>query len=247
LLLKRGADVTIPGGECGHPLQALCASCEVGISPEVQLLLARGADVNAQGGRYRTALHALCYSANINQVGGRLGTALQAAVAQFGGSSDRVRLLLHHGADNSNVDVLALLLEQHSVDVNDASGLKHGTALQAALDDSLILGEPYRIRRVKFLIDQGADVNAGPAGRYGFALQSLCGWKRSQPEGWVRSLVRRYAGGVNVNAQGGVYGTARQAAAYRGHAACARFLLGEMGADPNLRGGKYGSAIYAVL
>ena len=50
--------------------------------------------------------------------------------------------------------------------------------------------------------------------------------------------------GANVNAVGGEYGTALQAAACR-HKAYVEMLL-KHGADPRIEGGKYGSAIAAA-
>jgi len=50
------------------------------------------------------------------------------------------------------------------------------------------------------------------------------------------------ARGVEVNAQGGYYGKALQAAAYMGHEGIVRLLL-EKGADINAQGGSYANAI----
>ncbi|KAF8196082.1 hypothetical protein BJ912DRAFT_847098, partial [Pholiota molesta] len=48
-----------------------------------------------------------------------------------------------------------------------------------------------------------------------------------------------------VNAQGGVYGNALQAASYQGHKAIVNALL-KKGADPNVQGGEYSNALYAA-
>jgi ankyrin repeat protein len=55
----------------------------------------------------------------------------------------------------------------------------------------------------------------------------------------VRQLLEH---GADVNAQGGVYGTALQAASARGHAEIVRQLL-ERGADVNAQGGENGTAL----
>ncbi|KIJ94775.1 hypothetical protein K443DRAFT_640771, partial [Laccaria amethystina LaAM-08-1] len=50
---------------------------------------------------------------------------------------------------------------------------------------------------------------------------------------------------ADVNAQGGVYGNALQAASYNGHEAIAKLLI-EKGADVNAQGGYYGNALQAA-
>ncbi|MCJ1470198.1 hypothetical protein MMC07_008843, partial [Pseudocyphellaria aurata] len=51
--------------------------------------------------------------------------------------------------------------------------------------------------------------------------------------------------GADVNAQGGYYGNALQAASWRGHQQIVELLL-DKGADANLQGGKYGNALQAA-
>jgi hypothetical protein len=51
--------------------------------------------------------------------------------------------------------------------------------------------------------------------------------------------------GAEVNAQGGDYGNALQAASFRGHEAVVKLLL-DKGADVNAQGGDYSSALYAA-
>ena len=53
------------------------------------------------------------------------------------------------------------------------------------------------------------------------------------------------AKGADVNAQGGRYGTALQAALYRGHEEVVELLLAK-GADVNAQGGRYGNALQAA-
>src|SRR6202035_4122505 len=58
----------------------------------------------------------------------------------------------------------------------------------------------------------------------------------------VKALVKK---GVDVNAQGGFYGNALQAASYSGHEVIVGLLL-EKGADVNAQGGYYGNALQAA-
>jgi ankyrin repeat protein len=52
--------------------------------------------------------------------------------------------------------------------------------------------------------------------------------------------------GADVNAQGGHYGSALQAASFGGHENVVRMLLVRHGADVNSQGGEYGSALHAA-
>ena len=152
LLLDRGANVNMQGGEYNNALQAAASRGE---HEAIQLLLDEGAVVNAQGGPYGNALQAAAYSgipeaiqllldkgADIHAQGGQYGNALQAAA----GKIDAMQLLLHHGAD-----------------VN-AQGGEYGNALQAAAYWG-------RVRCVRLLLNKGANVNA-QGGVYGTALQA---------------------------------------------------------------------------
>ncbi|KAH1810960.1 hypothetical protein KXX27_006757 [Aspergillus fumigatus] len=51
--------------------------------------------------------------------------------------------------------------------------------------------------------------------------------------------------GVDVNAQGGLYGNALQAASYKGYQEIVKLLL-DKGADVNVQGGRYGTALQAA-
>ena len=51
--------------------------------------------------------------------------------------------------------------------------------------------------------------------------------------------------GADVNAQGGRYGNALQAASYSGHEQIVRLLV-YLGADVNAQGGRYGNALQAA-
>ena len=59
----------------------------------------------------------------------------------------------------------------------------------------------------------------------------------------VRLLLEK---GVEVNAQGGCYGSAQQAAAMAGHDTIVRLIL-KHGADMNAQGGYYGNALQAAV
>ncbi|SLM36361.1 P-loop containing nucleoside triphosphate hydrolase [Lasallia pustulata] len=70
----------------------------------------------------------------------------------------------------------------------------------------------------------------------------LCYIARLGLLGLARRLLEK---GANVNAQGGVYGNALQAAVFRGNVKLVQLLLNE-GADVNAQGGEYGNALQAA-
>ncbi|KAJ7867409.1 ankyrin repeat-containing domain protein [Mycena olivaceomarginata] len=137
------------------------------------------------------------------------------------------------------------------------AGGEYGTALQAA---------SYRgnLEVVALLLKKGADPNA-QGGEYGTALQaaSLHDIMRCATE-WVPTggrfsrsddpvMDQKYLKiitlllnkGADPNAQCGEYGTALQAASYRGNLEVVALLL-EKGADPNAQAGEYGTALQAA-
>lgn len=213
-------------------------------------LLERGADVNAQHEKY--------------------GTALEAACAW---NFKLVELLLEHGADvqlqncaawyeaarSGGVFSLRLLLE-HGIDVNHVSQ-EHGTALHAAMDIWDRFGYPpgeYILlspNKISFLLEHGIDPNV-TSESLGSALQIACGEETSLSnmvsEGDIFGIpgtakwLLEHCPDINVNAQGGFFGSALQAAAYFGRNLLVKLLL-DKGANINVRGGNYQSALNAAV
>ncbi len=189
----------------------------------------------------------LSRGASIDALGGRFGSALQAAYATR--NDDTVRVLLDYGADVNvqggkygnalqaactrwKVDLMTLLLD-HGADVN-AKGGKYGNALQAAC----VRGDNDVVR---LLLDQGADVHAS-GGEHGSALQAAATCAYGHGLGTLELLLQR---GADVNQQGGTYGTALQAAAANNNEDCVKLLL-DHGADVHLEGGEYKTALQAA-
>ncbi|KAF3065738.1 putative ankyrin repeat protein [Trichoderma lentiforme] len=246
LLIEHGADVNAEGGEYGTALVAACTSYrEVDV---VRLLIEHGADVNAEGGEYGTALAAAC---------GR-------------GALELVRLLLEHGAnihhrdyaawiaaarrslyDDGVIKILDLLFDQ----VSDKShaGDELGTALNSMLENYPRREEDQRWhKRFRWLLEHGADINV-KSGKYGFALQAACAGEAefgtvediNTNYGTTKFLLEQYPE-INVNAQGGIFGSVLQTAAFYGQTGLVRLLL-DRGADIDARGGKCGSALNAAI
>ena len=164
LLLSRGADINLVGGRYGTALAAAACSGDIFT---LRLLLARGADINIIGGEYGTALAAAVYSGSgltmsilldqgvdINMVGGKYGTALAAAACI--GDDSTVRSLLERGADTNIISgeygtalaaaayngryAIVLLLLDRGANINIVGG-EYGTVLAAA-----VLGDQGGVR-----------------------------------------------------------------------------------------------------
>ncbi|KAF8441155.1 ankyrin repeat-containing domain protein [Terfezia claveryi] len=259
LLLKKGADVNITGGQYGT---ALIAAICCGHKDILQLLLKKGADVNITGGKYRTALIAAAYrerkdivqlllekGADVNITGGKYGTALivAAAISHYK-SRDIVQLLLKKGADVNITggeygtaliaaancgykDIVQLLLKK-GADVNITGG-EHGTALIAAANRG-------QKNIVQLLLEKGADVNI-PGSKHGPALTAAA---NSGDKDIVQLLLEK---GADINLiTSGKHGTALIGAANRGHKDIVQLLL-EKGADVNIiTSGEYGTALIAA-
>jgi ankyrin repeat protein len=222
-LLEHGARVTtnIPESRFGTALHAAASSCSVEI---VQMLLDKGADLHAKSGIRGTAIlaaaagPALPYhyarmvkfllekGANINDQCEETGTILQSAmVSSFSGEGKRNR----YGEEQAQIgDVLPILLK-HKADIN-AINPGFGTALHVAAR--------HCIHVVKFLLENGADVNLR-GGEYetpliaamvSMAKERAIPWHKSL---WFEEVVRvLLAKGVDVNARSEKHGTALEAA-----------------------------------
>lgn len=244
LLLNRGAaDINALGGRYGTALQA---ACECDNLDSVLMLLDRGAEINVHGGMYGTAFQAACHvhksdivlprvlirhGADVHRQGGKFGSAWHAAAAR-GNTNSVLWLLLHHG-----------------VDIDDSRGLQYATALHAALEippseNPEEWDRDSRIARINFLLDHGADVNIG-GGKYGFPLQAACAVEHEYGEAITKLLFERCRE-IRVNATGGLFGSALQAAAYSGQINSVRILL-DKGAYVNANGNLCRSALNAAI
>lgn len=240
LLLSKDADINKIGGRYGTPLQAACMR---GNTENVRILLDRGAEVNLEGGEYGTALQAACqipwtdleiplllieHGANVHAQGGKFGSAWHAAATQRGHA------------------VLQLLLG-HNINIDDTGGLQYATALHAALESDAFdrgLDPDSQINRIGWLLDRGANANVG-GGEYGFPLQAACANEKENCEKATKFLLEKCPQ-IHVNATGGVFGSALQAAAHSGQTDSVRMLL-DRGANVNIRGGIHRSALNAAI
>ncbi len=270
VLLSQGADVNKQGGKYGTALQAAATSSQHG---RVKFLLDHGADVNAQGGEYGTSFQAACvpvksYRKRTDEDDDQDDIDVESIIVEYTRKEETQRILLDHGADVHlqggffgsawhaaaaaktscpEWEELMQLLLDRGVDVNDTRGREEApTALHA-------LFQPDDHRRfqdnLNFLLTRGADPNLS-ADVYGYPLQAACAvsWVQASPRGsaFRVNFLLEQCPNVDVNAAGGLFGSALQAAASSGQTDSVALLLAR-GADVNLGGGKYGSALNAAI
>ncbi len=191
-----------------------CGACQTLIN---QLLFRHKFDPNTEYGLYGNALQnviiqqreedvfkfVLNAGANVNQVGGKMGTAL--ASAAFVGDMNQVEELLRRGADvnlgnhrypnaafgairGHHRETLKRLLDA-GADVVTPSG-QFGTALQGAAWSG-------RLDHVRMLLRHGAAINPPPGGLRGTPLQAAAAVNHTTV---MRYLIRR---GADLRAGGG--------------------------------------------
>ncbi|KAJ7483618.1 ankyrin repeat-containing domain protein [Mycena latifolia] len=266
LLIKKGADVNAQGEPYENALQA---ACTYGHESVVQVLIKKGADINAQGGNYGNALQVASVDGhesvvqlliqkgvNVNVQGGFYGNALQAASAH--GHESVVQLLIKKGMDvnaqggiygnalqaaseNQRDSIVQLLIDK-GADVNAQGGTYARNALQAAsIGPVLSVADSHS--HMHALTTTSTHLRA--ATPYGLGVS----WTRSPcstiygQELVVQLLIEK---GANVNAQGGYYGNALQAASVNGCKHNVVQLLIEKGADVNAEGGAHRNALQAA-
>ncbi|RDA85315.1 hypothetical protein CP532_4982 [Ophiocordyceps camponoti-leonardi (nom. inval.)] len=251
LLLNKGADVNASGGCRGTALQIAAGGKDVEL---VKLLFDHGAKAACWGKNIEAVRLLLQRGANLHSQGGYCGSAWYAAVFPRGDYYDTGRDNRYYddfGPEATNL--LRFLLDtDHETDVNDTRGLRRATAVHAALQ-TRCFQVPVRQRdRLRFLLRRGANINLA-AGEFGFPLQAACAIKanplnifenRDRAEN-VEFLLRTCPS-IDVNARGGLFDSALQAAAYSGQKQSAELLLSK-GADSNACGGKYGNLLNAAV
>ncbi|KAJ7323268.1 ankyrin repeat-containing domain protein [Mycena albidolilacea] len=245
-LIHLGADVNLNSFRFGT---ALLAATFKGHESTVRLLLESNADANAEDNILRTGLALLVASqaghesvirllislgADVNALlEAPVGTALQAA--SIGGHEYAARLLIENGADvnmcggylgtallaasKAGHESLVRLLVTNNADINAQDEL-FGSALQVASK----AGHELVIRS---LIEMGADVNAHRSDHLTLSLASLD--RLASMLVWL-SLINDLS---LLAAELGVFGTALQAAAKRGHKSVVR-LLEDEGANAHI-------------
>ncbi|KAL8993605.1 MAG: hypothetical protein Q9169_006219 [Polycauliona sp. 2 TL-2023] len=268
LLLNHNADPNLMCGHYGTALQR--AAYRHGASNLVETLITHGADVNLDSEPSEeddddgciTALQCAAKSGDVAIIQSLVTNGAHLSIER---NDSYFKSALHTAAFYGNIEAVKLLLELGS-DVN-LSGGTTGTCLQAAATKG-------QTEVIGILLDAGAEINEHDIGSYGSALIAaivnlkqdtvvlllergadpslvaglnyhcpiIAASRCNQSADEVQLLIDA---GANVNAQGGTWHTALQAAAVDGDDDAMRVLL-DAGADMNAVGGMYGSALAAA-
>ncbi|CAH0050248.1 unnamed protein product [Clonostachys solani] len=205
---------------------ALYKASKNGMLSTVQLLIKRGARVDARRGRFGSALHAA-----LNGGHGQVAHELldQGADPHLRGRVFDTALDAALSADVSSV------VERLLKDSSRWSPMDLGNALRRAL------GRTNK-EVVERLLDLGANVFTNGSDDSSMLYSVSAG---DAPEAlkihFASLLIEKE---VNVD-EGGEHGSPLQMACYKQQKSFVEFLL-NMGADPNVQGGKYGNALQAV-
>ncbi|KAL4959687.1 ankyrin repeat-containing domain protein [Aspergillus stella-maris] len=233
---------------------ALIRACLSGREAIVDVLLCRGANARVQGRRFGTALQAaalhghlavvrqlISHSVDLEAEGGQFGTALQGA--SFRGHLHVVKELLSMGA--------AANAPGGDYDAVDGTALGQPISDGVKRDVERIIEENHREKHwltsweaqreitMQLILDRTLDVNLIKSG-FGPALHAA---SRAGREDVVRQLL--LVPRIDVDAEGGRYGSALQAAAVGGSVAIMKMLL-ESNADVNSQNGTYGTPLIAA-
>ncbi|KAF5531632.1 ankyrin repeat [Fusarium phyllophilum] len=172
-VIRHNANIELDDGHNGTPLQAACV-CPNALtgsivddsrSKEAVLALLRlGADPNTQGGQYGNALQKACY-----QTQERSGVVdiLLAKGAEINRKGGCYGTALHAACAKPSPEFVNILLSR-GADVHIHGG-EYGSVLQAATSVHHHPNETAHI--VQKLLDSGADVSV-PGGKFGSALQA---------------------------------------------------------------------------
>ncbi|KAL6797086.1 ankyrin repeat-containing domain protein [Trichoderma sp. SZMC 28012] len=276
LLLDHGANVNaVTAGEYGTALQIVCAFPHwQGSEQVVRLLLERGADVNAEDGRFGTALQAACAAkcehwSQVKMIRMLLkhGASVMGVQSSECAGPLQATAGFHASKDVDGTAQMQLLLDR-GADANGYASDEFGSALHCALS----------LEETLLKLEKGDSVDLAAVsemgGKYGFPLQAACSivydiyenghprkrWYRRESDtpsiqlhlidiatGAVKMLLDECPH-IDVNARGGIFGTALQAAAYSGQTTSVQLLLNH-GADvtSNVVCGRYRTALNAAV
>ncbi|KAF7914114.1 uncharacterized protein EAF01_000520 [Botrytis porri] len=236
ILLENGASINAPGGRHGGTLHCACDALtlyhDTGTTIELlRLLLDQGADVNMYDGPWGSPLAAAInrwgfLTANTNEIDARIILLLEKGAdvnPPLGGIGNPLIAAAGHG----NINLLSLLLN-YGADINAIGGYSNTALCEAS--NTRWRAHPDA---VKFLLDNGADVNLFDTSKEnnsnGPPLQRAAFRGRLE----IVRLLLDYGADINLGA--GQSGGALYEAASCGHLEICELLL-NLGADVHAEG-----------
>lgn len=243
-LIDLGADInqTGLGLSINNAWSALALAAYKGNLPMVQTLINLGADANASAGVYGTALIAATDSDNCNH------NTLEFLLASGANVNDVVEpegYNYHYSAISaaaSRADMKAMeMFLDHGATPNVAHGCWASPLMMAACQGNEIM--------MNLLLERGADVNLCIVPNLDLTEDTgrITALEGAASEGYtnlIHLLVKH--GALLAHArEDTVFKTALQCAAYYGKEESVKTLL-ELGSDPNIVGGTFGSALQAA-
>lgn len=234
MLLDRGADVNLEGEPSNDKnddgcITALQCAAKSGDEIVIRLLVANGASLSVErnDSTFKSALHAASFYGMTHNV--KVLLELGSDVDLRGGS---MGTCLQAAATSGNVETMAALLDA-GAKINEHHVGCYGSALVAAIVNS-------KHDAVRLLLERGADPSLHAGLKYSYPIIAAARLWDNVDE--VQLLIDA---GADVNAQGGTWHTALQAAAVDGNDNTMRVLL-DAGADMHAIGGIYGNALSAA-
>lgn len=251
LLINRGADVNAKSPRGQTALIKACSQLSSEATKSlVELLLKGGAGVNDQDQDGQTPLTHACQCGDLYLVKLLIDNGAHVFhqdCAAWHKAAQRLRWV------DGQKDMLPILklFYTHHIDINHVHK-EQGTALNTIIQDWYLDDDRELPPSIRWLLDHGANINI-MCGDFGFPLQAACADTR---ELWTvkdinmtsgkTKLLLEHCPDIDVNAQGGRFGSALQAAAFSGQTESVKLLLDKK-ANVNAAGGKYGSALNAAI
>lgn len=251
LLVDRGADVNSKSAGGQTALISVCSRwSNEAVNSFVELLLKRGADVNAEDGDGRTPLTLACQYGDVELVKLLLESGANVFHQNYAAWHEVPQRLHFPSTKKDMLPMLKLFCNYH-IDINHVHK-KLGTALNAIIRNWHLDDDRESHPSIRWLLDHGAKINI-EGGDFGFPLQTAC---RDMHElstvmdinitsGKTKWLLEQCPD-IDVNAQGGRFGSTLQAAAFSGQTESIKLLLDNK-ANVNAAGGFYGSALNAAI
>ncbi|BCS21467.1 uncharacterized protein APUU_21899S [Aspergillus puulaauensis] len=218
-LLSQGANAKIQGRRFGTALQAAALHGHLGI---VRRLIRRGVDIEAEGGQFGTALQAASVRGHLQVVKELLASG--ADINAPGGAYETI----YETAPTAAIAEGVRTTVKYILDTQQEANYRRFRSRETRDEDT-----------VQLSLDRTLDMNLKKSG-FGPAIHSA---SRAGHKEVVDELISSRL--LDVNSEGGRYGSCLQAAAVSGSVSIAATLL-KAGADVNSQNGTYGTPLAAA-